>query len=418
LTLSVIIILFHNYLAMGYGDVTPKTTGGIWFVIFWLPLNVTFISFYMGNLARYFMIFGSAYVGRVYKREIASIERFRQSLDEVWDLVGIDTSRHSKAPEGSTVHSMKVVVELVLENFLHKEGEVRSATLRKLLDLQSPWTKSGPFYSNNVRKPSFALQVLMQERLITILAVDVAGMFSNFFEKDSTFVVAIEPLQVVAEKWKIPAGAREAFALVAFEATIYVGEKRMVVEGTNALLKLAPFECHTLFSPLLAAFEDAGTMEGWLATTEELASSYSSVKTFDSTKTEGKLSLCDNDRDILTLAGLKKEYDRSMEETQAMNLSRYKANRTLAVVILIFFLVYQTLATVYIYFRADVTVSQALLYTVYTMTSAGFGSVKTPTSDSFLFVAIINMFISVSIFAIVVCGSSFCKILKLAFIGN
>ena len=402
---------------MGYGDVTPVTTGGIWFVIFWLPLNVTFISFYMGNLARYYMIFGSAHTRRVYEREVAKLKVFQKSVDEVWDLVGVGDSRHSRTKEETSVQSMQVVVELVLENFLQKDDESRSATLRKLLQFQSPWTATGPFHTNKVRKPSFALQVLMQERLMTIVAEEVAGMFTNFFERDATFVVAIEALQAVAEKWKIPAGAREAFALVAFQATVYVGEKRLVLQGTKALLKLTPLECHTLFSPLLAAFEDAGTMEGWLATTEELAASCPSGKIFDSTEIEGKLALCENSRDIIALAGLKKEYDRAMEETQAMNLSRYQANRTLTCVILISFLVYQILATVYIILRADLTVSQGLLYTVYTMTSAGFGSVKVPTTDSFLAVAIINMFISVSIFAIVVRGSSSSIIVRLIFIG-
>ena len=402
---------------MGYGDVAPKTSEGIWFVIFWLPLNVTFISFYMGNLARYYMLFGSAYTRRVYKREIELMARSRLLADEVWDLVGVDNSRNTSA-EDNAIHSMQTVVDLVLENFLHKGGDTCSDTLRKLLNLESPWTATGLFHRNQVRKPSFALQVLMQERLITILAEEVTAVFADFFEKDSTFVVAVEPLQAIAEKWKIPAGAREAFALVAFEATVYVGEERMVMAGTNAFLKLTPFECHTLFSPLLSAFEDAGTMEGWLATTEEIASSYSHVKAFNSTKTEGKLALCDNEKDILTLAWYKKEYDRSMEAMQAMNLSRYKSNRTLAWVILTSFLVYQSLATIYIILRADVTASQGLLYTVYTMTSAGFGSVKVPTETSFLLVSIFNMFMSVSLFAIVVSFSAAERVVKRTLIGG
>jgi hypothetical protein len=42
----------------------------------------------------------------------------------------------------------------------------------------------------------------------------------------------------------------------------------LITRGVDALYDLSPFECHGLFSLLLAALGDTETMEGWLASTE------------------------------------------------------------------------------------------------------------------------------------------------------
>ena len=39
---------------VGFGDVAPSTDNGIWFTIFWLGTNISFVSLYMGNLGRYY----------------------------------------------------------------------------------------------------------------------------------------------------------------------------------------------------------------------------------------------------------------------------------------------------------------------------------------------------------------------------
>lgn len=39
---------------VGFGDVAPSTNNGVWFTIFWLGTNVSFVSLYMGNLGRYY----------------------------------------------------------------------------------------------------------------------------------------------------------------------------------------------------------------------------------------------------------------------------------------------------------------------------------------------------------------------------
>jgi hypothetical protein len=121
------------------------------------------------------------------------------------------------------------------------------------------------------KKPSFALRALVQERFAEIIAADVAGFQSSIEIKDYTLAVTIETLKETAEKWLVPRRARRAFRAVAFEALYFVGEHGLITKGSDALFALTPFEFHELFSPLLAAFGDAETMELWLERTQALA---------------------------------------------------------------------------------------------------------------------------------------------------
>jgi Ion channel len=121
------------------------------------------------------------------------------------------------------------------------------------------------------KKPSFALRALVQERFAEIIAADVAGFQSSIEIKDYTLAVTIETLKETAEKWLVPRRARRAFRAVAFEALYFVGEHGLITKGSDALFALSPFEFHEIFSPLLAAFGDAETMELWLERTQALA---------------------------------------------------------------------------------------------------------------------------------------------------
>jgi hypothetical protein len=121
------------------------------------------------------------------------------------------------------------------------------------------------------RKPTFALRVLVQERIAEIIATDIAGFQSHIDIKDNTLSVTIESLKETADKWLVPRRARKAFRAVAFEALYFVGERGLITRGADALFDLSPLEFHGLFAPLLAAMGDAETMEGWLASTDVLA---------------------------------------------------------------------------------------------------------------------------------------------------
>lgn len=121
------------------------------------------------------------------------------------------------------------------------------------------------------RKPSFALRVLVQERLAEIIAIEVAGYQTRVDIQENTMAITIDRLKAVLDKWSIPRRARKAFRGVAFESLYFVGERGLIIRGADALYDLTPFEFHSLFAPLLAAMGDADTMEGWLENTNVLA---------------------------------------------------------------------------------------------------------------------------------------------------
>ncbi|CAB9524723.1 Potassium channel subfamily K member [Seminavis robusta] len=176
---------------------------------------------------------------------------------------GQATRRRSK---GQTMETMKDVIEAVHKSINSGESDSR------YLSMQSSVMKPVLGRSNQpMKKPSFALRALVQERFAEIIATDIAGYQSSIEIEDNTLAVTIDSLRYVAEKWSIPGRARKAFRAVAFEALYFVGEHGLITRGADALYALTPFEFHGLFGPLLAAMGDASTMQAWLASTEVLA---------------------------------------------------------------------------------------------------------------------------------------------------
>jgi hypothetical protein len=111
----------------------------------------------------------------------------------------------------------------------------------------------------------------VQSRLARIIAEEVAGYQTGVVIKGSTVSLTIAPLRDTADKWKIPPGAWKAFRAVAFRSLLFVGERDLIADGGEALLRLNVVEVHQIFSPLLAAFGDGGSMEAWLLATDILA---------------------------------------------------------------------------------------------------------------------------------------------------
>ena len=144
------------------------------------------------------------------------------------------------------------------------EQEILSVRSNRFLDSHS-------LRQGSLRKPSFALRALVQERFAEIIAAEVAGFESSIEIKENTLSVTIGTLRQTASKWMIPRRARRAFRAVAFEALYFVGEHGLITRGADALFDLSPMEFHRLFTPLLAALGDADSMEAWLATTDILA---------------------------------------------------------------------------------------------------------------------------------------------------
>eukprot|EP01083_Nonionella_stella_P280270 953398_1 len=121
------------------------------------------------------------------------------------------------------------------------------------------------------KKPTFALRVLLQERIAYIIAHEIAGYQSHVEIKNNTLSVTIDSLKHTADKWLIPRRARKTFRAVAFEVLYFCGERSLIVHGAQPVFDLRPHEVQSLFAPLLAAFTDADTMEAWLMRTQTMA---------------------------------------------------------------------------------------------------------------------------------------------------
>jgi hypothetical protein len=172
-------------------------------------------------------------------------------------------------PAGQTMDTMKDVIQAV-------HSTIESGAESKYLSFRSsvvnlPLGGHSTGASSTIRKPSFALRCLVQERFAKIIAVDIAGYQSGIEIKENTLSVTIDSLRDTADKWLVPSRALKAFRAVAFEALYFVGEHGLITTGADALFALTPFEFHGLFSPLLAAMGDADTLENWLARTNVLA---------------------------------------------------------------------------------------------------------------------------------------------------
>ncbi|KAL7558629.1 hypothetical protein ACA910_019460 [Epithemia clementina (nom. ined.)] len=181
--------------------------------------------------------------------------------------------QHKKSLDGapeSTMSTMHDVLRTVHASMQSSAQTFKGGPESEYLSFRSSKlvTKSSLAGGGSVRKPSFALRVLVQERLSEIIAAEVAGYQNEVAIQDATLTITIGTLKTTAEKWLIPRRARRAFRAVAFEALYFVGEHGLITRGANALFDLNPFEFHGLFAPLLAALGDAETMEGWLASTE------------------------------------------------------------------------------------------------------------------------------------------------------
>jgi Ion channel len=185
-----------------------------------------------------------------------------------------DDSEETIQPRGSRMATMKAVLETVYANMSHASSNAfRYGPDSEFLSIRSNQKLyKHSLRDSTLRKPSFALRVLVQERLAEIIATEIAGNQNNVEIKDNTLIVTISLLKQAADKWLIPRRARKAFRSVSFEVLYFVGEHGLITRGADALYEdLTPFEFHGLFAPFLAALGDAETMETWLSSTEMLA---------------------------------------------------------------------------------------------------------------------------------------------------
>lgn len=94
-----------------------------------------------------------------------------------------------------------------------------------------------------------------------------------------------------------------------------------------------------------------------------------------------------------------------MEEKQLSLVAKYRSVRQTAISALSIMFVTMTIGTAIVKKRANVSTAQAILFSVYTVTSAGFGNVKIPLTDRFLGFVIVYIFFGISVLAILAAQS-------------
>lgn len=103
------------------------------------------------------------------------------------------------------------------------------------------------------------------------------------------------------------------------------------------------------------------------------------------------------------LERLFKNYQTDLEEKQIGYMARYRSIRESACWSIIFIIILQVIGVAF--FRQNipnVSVADAVLFSTYSITSAGYGSVDTPHTSGFLAFVIAYMFIGVMSLAILV----------------
>ena len=93
-----------------------------------------------------------------------------------------------------------------MRSFATVEGESDSVRVSEIFSVHSSEAVHESFRRNRrvVRKPSFALRALVQERLAEIIATDVAGYQDSIEIKEHTLSVTIDSLKQTLDRWKIP----------------------------------------------------------------------------------------------------------------------------------------------------------------------------------------------------------------------
>lgn len=120
-------------------------------------------------------------------------------------------------------------------------------------------------------KPALDVRLRVQARLARLIAEEVAGHQTGVVVKGSSVTLTVGSLRDTADTWRLPPRAWKAFRAAAFRALLFVGERDLIADGGDALLRLNVVEFHRIFAPVLAALGDGGAMESWLAATDVLA---------------------------------------------------------------------------------------------------------------------------------------------------
>jgi hypothetical protein len=106
--------------------------------------------------------------------------------------------------------------------------------------------------------------------------------------------------------------------------------------------------------------------------------------------------------DLQLLHSLAGTYQSALEEKQIAYIARYRSIRQSAAFSVLFMIVFGAIGVSFFMTQGDIAFENAMLLLLYTITSAGFGSVKIPKTDGFLAFLTAYLFIGISALAILV----------------
>jgi hypothetical protein len=106
--------------------------------------------------------------------------------------------------------------------------------------------------------------------------------------------------------------------------------------------------------------------------------------------------------DIQICQQLDDEYERALEEREVGYTARYNSVRQSAFFSVLFMLAYLLLGTAFFMRQADWTVADSLLFSIYTVTTVGYGSPRIPRTPGFQLYIIFYILIGIGALTIMV----------------
>ena len=263
------------------GILHQPQTQVLWFVVFWLPFNILFVTLYLGSVAHVFV--------RISNKNVARIERnLREQEMQKVDTQEAERHTYSKAPsarfqlikqnsisrmslsDGSSILTGR---DLLQKLYLEPAPSVSSSdtVLRAGEGENELSSRCKELFQEANTDGNFTLRLAVFDRVVRIACANLLD-FDALLEVDGERIfLTVESLRDWITNWKIPHRARHAYRTVVFESMLFVGEKQVFEHGIGAFLDLSVVEFVELFSPFVFALQDKESMEQWLADTADNA---------------------------------------------------------------------------------------------------------------------------------------------------
>ena len=305
-------LYFATYalLTVGHGDLVPQSEAGTWFCVVWLPLNIIFVSLYLGSVAHLFVIVSNKRTSRIEER-LRQLAKLAKQQKQAKGSGSIPTEPPSHAVTDSirtdkTQRRLHIKQNSKMRMFSSDGAElVHARDLLKNLDQWQPTrdpsdpqraisessmtftaaegqlsdgnfgalsSKYHALLGSAVNDEGFALRLTVLDRVARIISTQLND-FDSGLEVDSSILrVSVDSLNDWISDWKIPQRARHVYREMTFECLLFVGEKQHFEAGVGAFFNLRIVEFIELFSPFVFALKHKEVLEEWLRSTDDLAS--------------------------------------------------------------------------------------------------------------------------------------------------